>query len=32
MGAWIVALGKWDVGHWDWDLGIGNGINIFRAF
>ena len=28
MGAGIgifVALGKWDLGHWDWDLGTGNG-------
>jgi len=28
MGAGIdlfVAMGKWDLGHWDWDLSTGNG-------
>ena len=32
-GIGLFALGKWDLGHWDWDLVTengknGNGINI----
>ena len=33
MGAGIgifVALGKWDLGHWDWDLGTGNGEKMLK--
>lgn len=26
----FVAMGKWDLGQWDWDLGTGNGKKMSK--